>query len=349
MKVRVMYGADVTPATKLDSRTRGVLEDVVVATFVFWSAIFAFGSTYSSTTMTPLVFRAQYFHGVYASRILGRELSLGLYNVLDALGHPNPLSSLAGTGVGYGAMFSAIAIVNYVCLTAFIVLVGLWLRSSRLESAHAGALGLLVALLVGASLYVVTPYDMLSLVLIAATMHVAFVSKHREWLVPVIVIFGCLTRESEFVAVAALVAVAWWCPARVPRRLAVIAAAAGVATYVAVHLAVGTSGSVLQHGLTWYLTRNVHGQLQAYTGVVLVVLAIAMWVIVSGRHIPAGPPQIADLTKVRVTFLVLCTPYLFVAIDSGRWYEGLRLLLPLLVVDLYVRTVEAPEMVATVS
>lgn len=319
----------------------GVFGDVVIACFGFVVAVFAFGSRYSETVMTSSAFRLQYWHSVYASRVLGRELTVAVDRLLTALGHPNPFVRWGPPGLQAVTYFSSITIVNFFALITFTVALSWWLRRSWLSDAQVSLIMLCVLGFVTASLYVVTPYDVLSFACMVMTFNFAFRSDRWNYLSLVFVVLGCLTRESEFVAIALIVAVSLWRPDRVSRIRALSSAAISVATYVVVHTVTRASGGVLDHGLTWYLSRNLHGDNQSFTGILIAVLAIGVWNVISRRAGISPLGSSPDVVRIRLTFLALVTPYLFFVIDTGRWYESLRLIIPVLLADVYVATLDS--------
>jgi len=325
-----------TPATR--TLVRGAFGDLVFASFGYVVAIFAFSSTYSAPSLTSTQFSQQYWHGVYASRIVGRELTVLVYNVLSGLGSPNPLLRLAPPWSHGENYFSAVVIVNYVGLAVFTILIGLWLRKSTLLEVQVSHLMMGAIALVTASLYVVTPYDTLSFAFMVATLLLAFRGGRWQALALPFVVLGCLTRESEFLAIALIVAVTVWRPSRVSRTLALWVAAVSALTYVTVHLAYRAQGGLLEHGLTWYVAKNLHGEAQSYAGVIVAALAIGAWLVMYRRSGLASMPNQSDLRRIRLTFLALASPYILVVVDSGRWYESLRLLIPVLLADLFIPT-----------
>lgn len=292
-------------------------------------------SAWSTGTFSRSGFAAQYDAGVYAPRVVGRELALALESALRELGVDPRLGGLVPDGA---TMYPALVLLNGLAVLVVAHLVRRMLIAGVGPGTRADLVALGVTGVAIWSLHVVTPYDHLSLALMLLMLMVAGRAAAQAkgarpdtlLVVGALVAVAVATRETALVAVAALVAVSIIDRAAMPRPLAAVAAVAGAATYVALRL---DAPEDLTDGATWSV--NVDLGTVSVFGLVVVALALIgwRWLLERGdvwRQEPAG-------RRALLVTWALCAPYLVVSALVGYWYEALRLVLPVLVVDLWVR------------
>jgi hypothetical protein len=264
----------------------------------------------------------QYFTGVYRSRVLARELILGIANGVDRVvgAHGN------GPSPGF--------VVGWVTVTGGGFLVAWWLlhRYVRNRAPAFGPLELVIAAVMAASATVLTPYDFLSYALIIATVVVA--GAGRTIATAGLAAAAVATRESGFLAVAIIAccagmenavgdgrgpggSAAWRVAAR--HRPLWAAAGAASATYTVLKI-------MMRHGRGLTLFQHVGLRANLTPGSVWAV-ALAAASLAAGRW-AAGPARAAVRTRRRVLWLA-ALPYLVVVAIGSNWQEAPRLVMPL--------------------
>ena len=310
-----------------------IIFDGLFATFVYFVTTLGFGSAYSAVTTHELLYRKMYFEGVFSSRIIGRDLDLEIHQMLVlALGaRANFLGSFRPLVVT-GNLFTAITIMNYAWFILLIVLIRRALKTSYLPLGSQRELWYVLIVMIGSSFMVITPYDTLSLVLLGATLAVLdFKSVHRWWLVPIVII-GMLNRESEFVAIAAIVAMSITGWQIVPRRIAITSVLTAGSSYAVLHSTRSQVGT-LWEDIRRHVTANLHAW-HALVGLALGLAVLGLWWLITCQYV-------SDKVNVRGTrlwFLGLSAPYWIVAFTAGAWWESIRLLIPLIFVDFWILT-----------
>ena len=314
----------------------------------------AFSSPWSAATFSRAQFVGQYRNGVYAPRVLGRELVLGLDSALDELGLQHLFGALVPAD---GDLFAALAIVNGAAFLLLAVVVwrivtaGFDRTASTTDGGSVTATGgtdlrpllLSTALmtLAAMSLYVVTPYDLLALAVMMLALWVARSRRPFDLLCIPLLVAAVATRESALVALAGLVATSI-VPRPPCRRVVVFGSAAAALTTYAV-LRVATAGASATNGLA--LSTNLELGDYSTLGVVVAALVLVAWwavlVVVGLAPLPTSPADHvpawrAPSAVIRLMWL-LTSPYWVTSLLTGFWFEGLRLLLPLLFVDAWVR------------
>ena len=189
-----------------------------------------------------------------------------------------------------------------------------------------------------ASATTVTPYDLPALALALGALVATDARRPLDLGSIPLLVAAVATRESALVAVAALVA-RWWCErdgGAAPRRsrpsFVAAFAAAGVATYLV--LLAATDDGALWAQLA--LRGNV-GRLYGWFGLAAMVGGWCLW---RRAMVLAGLDGQGARREVRWMWL-LASPYVVVALLTGYWFE-VRLLLPMLVAELWVRAGAAP-------
>ena len=286
---------------------------------------------------TPLVFKratfvAQYSHGIYRYRILGRELILGVTALIHSLILVNhSMSAVNAIYQDESTIFVAFVIVNGGALLTFAhVLYRVTVKSQDWVSPF-----LILVSLTAISGYVVTPYDFLGYLFIALAIVVAF----GEWrwspfVCLLLAVLGTATRESFFVAVAAVVAVRFTkrsnpgCVFAKTDSLgasALVMAVGSMSTYVALRIVMGNSssiGTILQPPPTW--TNFSFGSVVA-----LLIVCFGAFALLSA--LPSSGVDRSVRLRSIFLFWLLSLPYLIATVIGGIWTEALRLMLPLFI------------------
>jgi hypothetical protein len=310
--------------------------------------VFLVVSTYS-TSLARRSSLHQYFTGVYRSRVLARELILGIANGVDRV--------LGESGAGPCAGF----IIGWTVVTGGGFLLAWWLLRTQLRgrTVATGHLDTVMAAAMAVSAIVVTPYDFLSYALIIATVVAA--DAGRPLATALLAAAAVATRESGLLAIAVIAAS---CVATEPesvdaaagRRPGVMegwrsagrtmaghrplraAALAGVTTYIVLKAA-------YPDGRGLVLFQHIPLQANLTSGTVKPVV-IAAGLVVAGRWAtrPAGAQQ---RTCRRVLWL-LALPYFVILAMGSVWSEAPRLVMPMVLGEvLLVTSAATPSRAAT--
>ncbi len=312
----------------IDAAATLVLATVTTVGFTSW---------YSRALFDRDAFQAQYRTGIYQYRILGRELVLLVERVIG-----NPLADWvppAAQASLPGNLLSALIVVNMTALLASAVLLHRLLASAGLgDTGRALAFVSLMTILAG-STYVVTPYDLVGVLLLLLLLGASQARPPFDLLMPVFAVLGVANRETQFLALAGLWAW-WWTTDRSRSRtfaLTVVSTFAAFATFVALRV----SGPGEDGPVTLWSALTLAGNLGRPTGAigVLVIVAVLAWWWTTCGLVGLGTDPGSQ--PVRRLFWVLSIPYLLFAGLTGYWFE-IRLLIPLLTVDCWVRASARP-------
>ena len=327
------------------SRSRG--RDLLLGWILPIAAATILVLRYPSYEAQPGIMK-MYFWGVYHPRFLGSELVVGIGHFVDSLHLPigilqrNPHGELAGLVIVNFCSFVACAAVVY------------WFSARRDRTLLIPYVVIVVAMAVSGA--IVTPYDYLSLAFFAAIFVVATSKVRPNLLVcAVLVVLGTSTRESTFVAIAAVAAqriryspralsnpVAARLRSTVSdlwalRRDAVVMLTLGVglATYLIAHRIFEAHHSVqlFQHVVHYWQRKSAIG-LSVATAIFFAVRA-ANWRWHRDR----------ELRFRRRLFWLLTWPYLAICVVYGLWNEAPRLLFPLLLGE-FLLTVSRSRQIA---
>ena len=328
--------------TSSPDRRRAVSLGGILPVVLYVAVTLGYDSSYSHQLYELAAFVAQYRHGIYRYRVVGREAVLVTDRVLHHfhLALHTPAVDLARSGATW-ELFTAFFVVNGV---AFLALAALLYRVTvRSEQWAQWVVPYLVVLvLVAASAYVVTPYDMLSYVVLVA----ACVGAFAGWPWPtllVLAVVGTATRESFLVGVAAVVAGAlWWPAARFRLWVGATALALGaVGTYVALRVVLHDAREA--GTFWWHVPQALNWNMGSVVAAVL--LALGAWVLWAAlpplrRSAGASLGVAAVRTWYRrasVTLWLLSLPYLVLSVVGGIWFEALRLAMPVLLCQYLLR------------
>jgi hypothetical protein len=313
---------------------------------IYTTVSLAYVSTYSDSTYNRAIFKFTYDGNLYRYRVVGRELVLGVADVIHGLGlHVYTISSLSAQGTHVWDLFNAFLIVNGVAYIGLAILLYIITVKDRAWSIPYLILIVLIAL----SAYVVTPYDYLSYLLIAAALLTACAARPWSWpACLVLAIVGTATRESFLVGVAALVAIVLARPGGVRQfrsggrtpgpdellRATVAAIVGSLGTYVILRVVLSDN----QHTTLWGVSLlKFNWNMSSSVAVFITVTGtFALFATFPERSMAPEPPAF-DYGRATWYFWLLSLPYLAVTFVTGVWYEALRLLLPLLLGQYLVR------------
>jgi hypothetical protein len=310
-----------------EPRWRRGVRDVAVVAGPFLVASVAFDSWYSASLRERAAFEAVYDQGVYAHRVVAREVALLLERLLgDPLGEHLVLNGQRPHG---GGMFTAVLVLNLVAAMALGWLVGRLLERRRVAEPARTLVMVTFGLLVALSQSTVTPYDLPAAALLLGVLVAAEARPPWDLAAIPLVVVGVATRESALVAAAALVAARWDGPRRrASDGLVAAVAGAAVATYLVG--VVGSDEPTLWEALT---VRGNLGRLYGWLGMSAMVGGWLLW---RRAWALAGCDEPLDRRRALLGWM-LASPYVVVALATGYWFE-VRLLLPLLVAEAWLRT-----------
>ena len=321
--------------------------DLAIAVLLYLAATVGFASWYSRDYFQRSRFDHQYGHGIYRYRILGRDL----VSWTDAWLHANPVGRWLHTPASNGQMYSAFFVVNGVTFLVFALLLRTLLARTR-GLTEPVRLCLYIAVLgfVALSSFVVTPYDMTSYALLAAFLLLVLAAPPVDVLAIPVFVLAVLTRESAFVALAAVFAALFtgtrlgWtadeAAAHRARRLCVVSASTGVVAYgllrLTAHHEPGTAWGVL----------TFHDNVTSGRGLAGAAMAVLAWIAWRRVRDVCGVTGDRATVSTRRWFLLLCVPYFVVSFLTGLWFE-LRLLVPVAIGDLWIGLVAMQPRVLT--
>lgn len=313
---------------------RGWIGDLAVALAVTACTGIGWASWYSRALYQPAAFDAQYNHGVYRYRVLGRELVQALERLVG-----NPLGEHLAprvAGSNPGALFTALTLVNVIAMLATCALIHVVLARGSVPEPGRTLLYVSLVAIVGFSGFVVTPYDQVATLLILATLVAAGSRAPFDLAAIPLAALAVATRESAVVAAAALLATSW--PAlrtgRFDRagRLALTTTAVVIIGYLTLRLALG-----VDDGATAWQQVSLRGNLGRPLGWIGLIVGLSLWWWWRAACEAAtfGVDPRSGATVRRLWFFAL--PYVVGAALFGYWFE-VRLLVPLLIAELWVRS-----------
>ena len=303
----------------------GFLADGAFAVLAYLTTSLGFATWYSNHSMNPNAFYAQYHHGIYRYRVLGREIVWWVYqHVVRA--HFSARNLNPGN---HGRLFPALLVVNGVAFVGFVLTMRALVRRWNVVEPQGTLIVWTIGLLAALSSFVVTPYDDLSYAFLGVFVLLALSSRWEARTLAVVVgVIGVLNRETMFIGLTILVAALSTNPTDRPLRAVTIGSAVAMAaTYLLVRVSSSGSEQIWQSVI-------VGGQLtnrRAWIGVSLVVMTYLVWFRVSAITVLGAVP-----IRPLVVFYVLVMPYILVSVLTGGWFE-LRLVIPMIIGDFAVR------------
>jgi hypothetical protein len=304
-------------------------------------------SGYSMAFYNKQVFLHQYRHGIYRYRVLGTELLLLIGRITQHFNiHIETRAVVQTQGSEHWNLFTAFFILNGLAFLAFALL--LYLVTVRDQRWLPPYLVLVVVTALGG--YVVTPYDDLGYLTVASAVVVALTNRRWSWPICfLLAVVGTATRESFVVAVAALLAAIaarrtqnptdtgkarsqlagrLWAPT--------VAVGAGwLATYVGLKLIITEPrvSTTLWNPIPW--SEN-WSQSSLIAAVVVLLFLYTLTTILP----PFDEGHLVErqwYRRASSLLWVFSLPYLVVSIADGIWFEGLRLLLPVVICHYLLR------------
>lgn len=283
-------------------------------------------ATVYTGALDPGAFAAQYYQGVYRYRIIGRDLLIEVYKLLQAhfADRPYPLPRDPSASFLF---YSAYVVSNgiYFGLSNVLLLSLLWVKKHGLPDREL-SLYLSYTLLLAMSMAVVTPYDQLAyLFLLLGVLGTR--AKHTSvgiLLIAMSAVAGMLNRETEFLLASFLATLALFSPKPLAKRYVLyllVDVVLSVGVYAAVRLLTPGDLQVIQ--------AITYGGKWALQSVVVVGFLLASVIVMAMRLYANVRPALI--------FLVLSLPY-GLAILMGGDIRELRLVIPvaLSVLCLYV-------------
>ncbi len=263
-------------------------------------------------------FRAQYYHGVYRYRILGRDLLLGVYSVLRAhvAERPYPLPrDQSATFVFYTALVLSNGI--YLGLSNLLLLSLLWVKKKGLLDREL-SLYFYYTLLLAMSMAVVTPYDQLAYLLLLVGVWGTRVKSPSlgMLLVAISAIAGMFNRETEFLLASFLATIALFSPKPLAKRYGIY-----LAVDLVLSLSVYVGVRLMSVGDLQVIQAITFGGKWAVQSLVVLGLLLACAIVMARRLYQDVRPALV--------FLVFSLPYGGAVLIGGEFRE-LRLLVPLM-------------------
>jgi hypothetical protein len=278
-------------------------------------------------------FMAQYFHGVYRYRILGRDLLIVVYNFLQAHFAERPYPLPRDPSASF-LFYSAYVLANgiYFAFTNLLLLSLLWVKKRGLPDRE-----LLVyffyTLLLAMSMAVVTPYDQLAYLLLLVGVWGTRVKSPSLGIILVAIsaVAGTLNRETEFLLASFLATIALFSPKPLAKRYGIylgVDLLLSVGAYIGIRLITPGDRQVIQ--------AITYGGKWALESVLVVSLLLAAGIVIAMRLYRNVRPALV--------FLVFSLPYGIAVLIGGEFRE-LRLIMPVLLsmLCLYVLLSRATE------
>lgn len=186
-----------------------VLLSLCLSVFVYYGFI----TNMTIETFTLEEFTQKYTQGIFRYRVLGRELTIFVYSIIQNIPfftRPDRMAEYLKTNTM--TMYHALFIVNSLCigLSTFVLSRITRIRLINLHSLIRIIFVLLCTFFICITQYTVTPYDSLSYLLLLSSVYVVLrYHHHRNSMLAVLVLLsiaGILTRESQFIFSAFLFA-----------------------------------------------------------------------------------------------------------------------------------------------
>jgi hypothetical protein len=299
---------------------------VILPFCIFFIVYHNFLSNYTYELYSPTDFAAQYEHGIYRYRIIGRWAIQGMYGLLahfTELEH-RPLPLALGAH-GNAAFFAAYFCVNLLGQIALNSVLWVLLRARYFALSPKGVTGVILAItcVVGITQFVITPYDTLNYFLLAANIGVWIFfqeTKNIRWLLLgcALLMLNTLVRESAAVALSAFWAISVTRKNWLPRPLWLPIAAFLVA-YIGLRLHFGWTDGIAdaEYSQSWRLYNFTSPTCLLGD----VCLLLGLYVLHQLAPTPAHRQQLWLL-------VFGCTPYLAVCFYTGITAE-IRLWVPI--------------------
>ena len=322
-------------------------------TAMYLTASLMFVSPYSATFYISGWFRPTYGHGIYRYRWLGQELILKTGSLTHYLGiHLHTASADGISGHKAWDLFSAFVIVNGIAFVATaLILYAATVRHREWIAAYLILISLLLA-----SMYVIEPWDCLVHLFMVASVVVAAAARPWSWPVCLILaIAGTATHEQFLVVVALLAACLVVRPGGprgeegrwhlLPRRgdwfaASTAAVAVGSLGTYALLRVIMASPHELQtfsaSGPIWFAWAENQNMSSAIAGMI-VVLGLVSLILELPRFSSTDPNRRRTYLWGTALLWLFSGPYLAVSVLEGVWFEGVRLMLPVIICQYLLR------------
>ena len=316
---------------------------------LYMATTLGYVSTYSRITYSRYFFLLQYRGGIYRYRVLGTNAILVLSFLVHHLGLN--LATMSVVSLPYSSSFDL--------FTSFVILNGISFVGFTLLMFAVTAINrqwvvpyIMIVTMGIASAYVVTPYDDLSYLLLAAVVIVGLAERPWSWPVCLILsVAGTANRESFFIGVAVLAAV------MLARSTLPIGVRSPEAAFFRRNnsLAASTLAAVVGSVGSYLVVRIFYSEPTDHTSFWQPIplkfnlnsssLIAAIIVLLGAAVLVAELPAFADRTSIarswysRATIYLwlLSIPYLAVTFVGGTWFEAPRLIFPLAIAQYLLR------------
>jgi len=298
-------------------------------------------------------FRPTYGHGIYRYRWLGQELILKTSSLTHYFGIKlHTISSDAVLGHKSWNLFSAFVIVNGIAFVGTAMI----LYASTVRSRAWAVPYLILILLLLAGMYVIDPWDCLVHFFMVASVVVAAAAKPWSWPVClVLAIGGTATHEQFLVTVALLVACLFVRSGGLrrgmegrkmaPRSVDWFAASTAAiflgsfGTYVFLRIVMANPHEVQTfwaNGPLWFVWAFNQTMSSAIAGVI-VVLGVASLIVELPTFRVSDSEAKRTYHRGTALLWLFSLPYLAVSVLEGVWFEGVRLMLPVVICQYLLR------------
>jgi hypothetical protein len=262
-------------------------------------------------------FVAQYYHGVYRYRVLGRDLLIEVYNFLRVHFAERPYPLRRDPSASF-LFYSAYVLSNgiYFSLSNVLLLSLLWVKKKGLLDREL-SLYFYYTLLLAMSMAVVTPYDQLAYLLLLVGIWGTRVKNPflGVLLVAVSAVAGTMNRETEFLLASFLATIALYAPKPLAKRY-------GIYLLVDLVLSVAVYAGIrwISPGGLQVIQSTTLGGKWAIESLVVVSLLLAVGIVMAMR--------LHGNVRPALFFLIFSLPYGLAVLIGGEFRE-LRLIMPL--------------------
>jgi len=267
--------------------------------------------------LDPGTFGAQYYHGVYRYRVLGRDLLIEVYNFLRAHFAERSYPLRRDPSASF-LFYCAYVLSNgiYFSLSNLLLLSLLWVKKKGLLDREL-SLYFYYTLLLALSMAVVTPYDQLAYLLLLVGVWGTRVKSPivGVLLVAVSAVAGTMNRETEFLLASFLATIALYAPKPLAKRY-------GIYLLVDLVLSVAVYAGIrcMSPGGVQVIQAITLGGKWAVGSLLVVSLLLAVGIVMAMR--------LHGNVRPALFFLMFSLPYGLAVLIGGEFRE-LRLIMPL--------------------